>query len=142
MATAKPEIVTVNGVDICTTSGYMLSVKISTHPAMTDGDTTVTVYNLTVVALVPQSVEVALTYVWGVADITNTVSEYFVAVTDSSCTTTVPGVPPTSLTTTINGTVSTACLTFEKLPAYVNDTTFKIMASAPDAGNSATTKPF
>lgn len=138
MATAKPEIVTVNGVDICTTSGYMLAVKISTHPAMTDDDTTVNVYNLTAVAIGQQSVDVTLTYLWGVADITSTVSEYFVAVTDSSCTTTVPGDPPTSLTT-LNGS---ACLTFEKLSGYELDNTFKITVSSPDAGNSATTKPF
>jgi hypothetical protein len=137
MATAKPERVTVNGVDIITTSGYMLSVKISTHPATTNG-TTVTVYNLTVVAIGQQSVDITLSYLWGVADITSTVSEYFVAVTDPSCTTTVPGDLPTTLTT-MNGT---ACLTFVKLTAYVGDNTFKITASAPDAGNSATTKPF
>lgn len=124
------------------TGGYMLSVKISTHPALVhDAPMSTTAYNCTV-NTTPNAADgtvITLTYYHGTTDITSTVDTYFsIVASGGGCTTATPSDIPTTMPTA-NGTF---CFTFEKNSGYTTDHTFTVNVSGTDATNSPTTPAF
>ncbi len=145
MPTASQNIVTELGLNDCMPTGYALSIGISSN---TPQDT----YTCTLIrhkrdAAHPEQPgrhdRVALTYFWGVADITHDVDDYFSPCSDSSAPDCLEGKMPTVLT--LRGSVE---IVFKKSKEYAEtdpcgkNKTFRIMVSSPHAQNSAVTAMF
>ena len=114
------------------TSGYMLSVKISSHPALDDGVSS-NAYNITIVTIPLSDATLYLTYLWGDTDITSVVDGYLDFYPAGT------GEMPTVIET---GSVGTYSFQFTKDGDYADDHTFKITISSLDVGSSVTTAPF
>jgi len=117
---------------------YMISIHVSQHPAFLeeDGVTSTYAWNNAIGTSPSTTTDMSIAYFHGTTDITSTVDTYlFIVAGVSPCLS--PSVIPTTLPV-----VGTACYTFQKQPAYVNDYTFTIKLSAVGATNSPVSNVF
>jgi hypothetical protein len=129
-----------------TGGGYMLSVKVSSHPAFYAGEErddagTGTAYNCTVntTPSADDGTVITFTYFHNGTDITSTVDTYLqVLASYSPCTTPTPSSMPLTLPTSSGST----CFSFQKQSAYSSDHTFQIQVSGAEATNSPKTPVF
>jgi len=135
-----PENALVETNDDCVDVGgsYNLSVHVSSHPAFLepDGVTSTLAWNNSIGTSPSTTTNVSIAYFHGTTDITSTVDTYLFIVAG-----TLPCVSLSAIPTTLPVT-GTACYTFQKQPAYVNDNTFTIKLSAVGATNSPVSNVF
>jgi hypothetical protein len=121
------------------TSGYMLAVRVPSHPAFGDDDSAP--YDCTISVFDEDGqpgttpVCVFISYLLGVTDITNKVDSYL-ELDQTGCAGPDPCTMPLDQEVTGSMTFS-----FRKIMCLSNHT-FKIAVSSPDINSAATTKPF